>query len=92
MLSEKAVPPIGPGPGSAPVAVCDICGEQITKPGLAMYVWDSRALTESGQTTDFILVHKGVCREVAERHIGFDGYADHEFTHLLRALIRNSNA
>jgi hypothetical protein len=89
MRSGQIQSALGPGPGFAPVAICDVCEGLIQDADMAMYCFDRSASGEPGFTAPIKLVHKGPCREDMARQIG-KGYGDMEFSHLLQSLPHNT--
>jgi hypothetical protein len=89
---DDAKTALGPSAGASAVAVCDICERLIAEPGLAMYAWDSSETNVPGRWADFVVVHKGECRDAAEAKIGSEHYADMAFYHLLASLVANTGA
>lgn len=68
-----------------PLILCDVCGQLISEPGMAMARWKPLAKDES--TTEIAICHKGTCDEELNRTRQDDHWE--ELTHFLCRLMHN---
>ena len=51
---------------TGPVIICDVCGERIDNARMANFMWNQHELIDGEPSTDFLIVHKIKCTQVAD--------------------------